>query len=101
MNCKPAVCVLAAVFLTSLGFAAEMPRPKAGKVELFREADLKPGMQATVWTVFNGSEPEPVPVEILGIMKNAWGPRQDIIIGKMGGKAIRTSVAAGMSGSPV
>lgn len=58
-------------------------------------------MQATAWTVFTGSEPEAVPVEILGVMKNVWGPRQDIILGKMGGKAQRTSVAAGMSGSPV
>ena len=34
-------------------------------------------------------------------MKNMWGPGQDIIIGKMGGRAERTNVAAGMSGSPV
>ncbi len=34
-------------------------------------------------------------------MKNQWGPKQDIILGKMGGKAIRTNVAGGMSGSPV
>ena len=33
--------------------------------------------------------------------KNAWGPKQDIILAKMGGKALRTSVAGGMSGSPV
>ena len=30
-----------------------------------------------------------------------WGPGQDIILGKMGGKAMRTNVAGGMSGSPV
>ena len=30
-----------------------------------------------------------------------WGPGQDVIIGKMGGKAERTNVAGGMSGSPV
>ncbi len=58
-------------------------------------------MKATAWTVFHGAEPEPVPIEILGVMRNVWGPRQDIILGKMGGKAERTSVAAGMSGSPV
>ena len=75
--------------------------PKAGKVELFPEADLKPGMQAVAWTVFQGSKPEPVPVEIVGIWENAWGPKQNIIIGKMGGKATRTNVAGGMSGSPV
>ena len=33
--------------------------------------------------------------------KNAWGPKQDIILAKMGGKAQRTNVAGGMSGSPV
>ncbi len=75
--------------------------PKAGKVDLYPETDLKPGMQAVAWTVFQGSKPEPVPVEIVGIWENAWGPKQDIIIGKMGGKAIRTNVAGGMSGSPV
>ncbi len=47
------------------------------------------------------STPEPVPVEIIGLWKNAWGPKQDIILGKMGGKALRTNVAGGMSGSPV
>src|SRR6266571_7495970 len=58
-------------------------------------------MKAYAWTVFSGNDPEPIPVEILGILKNQWGPKQDIIIGKMGGKAIRTNVAGGMSGSPV
>ena len=33
--------------------------------------------------------------------KNMWGPGQDIIVGKMGGKAKETNVAGGMSGSPV
>jgi len=75
--------------------------PKAGKVELYPEADIKPGMQAVAWTVFQGSKPEAVPIEIVGIWENAWGPKQNIIVGKMGGKAIRTNVAGGMSGSPV
>jgi hypothetical protein len=42
-----------------------------------------------------------VPVEILGLWKNAWGPRQDVILAKLGGQAARTNVAGGMSGSPV
>ncbi|MGA2132811.1 MAG: hypothetical protein ABSH50_11000 [Bryobacteraceae bacterium] len=75
--------------------------PQIGKVEIFKTADLRPGMQAIAWTVFNGTTPEPVPVEIVGLWKNAWGPRQDVILAKMGGKAIRTNVAGGMSGSPV
>src|SRR5260370_20072808 len=76
-------------------------RPKAGKVQIFKEADLKPGMKGYAWTVLAGAEPEPIPVEIVGILKNQWGPKQDIILGKMVGKAIRTNVAGGMSGSPV
>jgi hypothetical protein len=66
-----------------------------------REAEVRPGMKGVAWTVFSGTQPEAVPVEILGIEKNLWGPHQDIILGKMGGQAIRTNVAGGMSGSPV
>ncbi|MBV9404034.1 MAG: hypothetical protein JO211_01725, partial [Acidobacteriaceae bacterium] len=75
--------------------------PKAGPVALFAESELKPGMKGVAWTVFQGSKPEPVPVEIIGVWKNMWGPKQDIIVGKLTGKAERTNVAAGMSGSPV
>ena len=63
--------------------------------------EIRPGMKATAWTVFQGTEPEPVPVEIIGRLKNVWGPNQDVIVGKMTGKASRTNVAGGMSGSPV
>jgi hypothetical protein len=93
-----------AVALACSVLAAQEPapiRPKAGKVQIFKQADLKPGMKGYAWTVLAGSEPEAIPVEIVGILKNQWGPNQDIILGKMGGKAIRTNVAGGMSGSPV
>src|ERR1017187_3965121 len=76
-------------------------RPRIGKVEVFKASDLRPGMRGTAWTVFSGTAPEPIPVEILGLWKNAWGPRQDIILAKLGGQALRTNVAGGMSGSPV
>lgn len=75
--------------------------PKAGQVEVFPEAAVKPGMKGVAWTVFQGSKPDPVPVEIIGIWQNAWGPKQDIIVAKLTGKAQRTNVAGGMSGSPV
>jgi hypothetical protein len=75
--------------------------PKAGPVTVMPAAQVKAGMKATAWTVFEGAQPIAVPIEILGVLKNAWGPRQDIIIGKMGGRAERTNVAGGMSGSPV
>ena len=95
---------LVVAFACSYVVSAQEPapvRPKSGKVEIFKEADLKPGMKGYAWTVLAGEEPEAIPVEIVGILKNQWGPHQDIILGKMGGKAIRTNVAGGMSGSPV
>src|SRR6204780_5881015 len=93
---------LAIAFIAAGGFlhAAEMARPKAGKVEIFPLKDIRPGMHATAWTVFQGSAPESVPIEIIGVWNKANGPN-DVILGKMGGKAKETNVAAGMSGSPV
>ncbi len=90
-----------ALIASSVMFAAELTRPKAGKVEIFPLKDIKPGMTGTAWTVFQGMDPEPVPIEIVGVWKNGSGPRQDVILAKMGGKAKITNVAAGMSGSPV
>src|SRR5580658_3164912 len=92
---------LAAAASPMIASDAPLMRPRAGKVEIMPESEVKPGMKAVAWTVFQGTEPEPVPIEIVGIYKNQWGPKQDIIVGKMGGKAIRSGVAAGMSGSPV
>ena len=54
------------------------------------------------YTVFEGVNPEPMEVEILGVMKNARGPGQDMILGRLhGAKPEYTGVVAGMSGSPV
>jgi hypothetical protein len=94
------LAVLAALLPPTL-FALTLEPPKAGKVEIMKASDVKPGMTAIAWTVFEGTKPEPVPIEIVGAMKNMWGPGQDIILGKMGGRAKITNVAGGMSGSPV
>jgi hypothetical protein len=103
MNIRNAAILfsVAAAALPVYAGDAPLARPKAGKVEIMRLSEIKPGMKGTAWTVFQGTEAEPIPVEIVGLMKNAWGPRQDIILAKLGGKAIRTNVAGGMSGSPV
>jgi hypothetical protein len=97
------LCSLVLGFLVpvGMGYGADMARPKAGKTEIFPLKNIKAGQQAIAWTVFQGTEPEPVPVEIVGVMKNYLGPHKDVILGKMGGRAKETNVAAGMSGSPV
>lgn len=59
-------------------------------------------MKATAWTVFTGTRPEPMDVEILGVLRGARGPGQDMILAQLhGAKPEYTGVVAGMSGSPV
>ena len=76
-------------------------RPRPGKVQILKASEVRAGMKGTAWTVFSGSTPEPIPVEVIGLWRNAWGPKQDVILAKLGGQAGRTNVAGGMSGSPV
>ncbi len=92
---------IAAFAATAIGQDAALTPPGIGKPEILRIGDVKPGMTGVAWTVLEGTTPEAIPIEIVGVYKNAAGPRQDIILGKMGGKALRTNVAGGMSGSPV
>jgi hypothetical protein len=59
-------------------------------------------MCGVAYTVFEGVNPEPMQVEILGRLPNARGPGQDMILGRLHGtKPEYTGVVAGMSGSPV
>jgi SpoIVB peptidase S55 len=63
---------------------------------------VKPGLKGVVYTIFTGDEIEKVDLVVLGILHNALGPKQDIILVQLlGEKAEHTGVVAGMSGSPV
>jgi hypothetical protein len=63
---------------------------------------VKIGMRGTAYTVFQGVKPEPMGVEVLGILRNMAGPKGDVILVRLHGeKAEYTGVVAGMSGSPV
>src|SRR5215208_6053007 len=92
----------------SLNVFAQTPAAYSGSASettsasFFPLSQLKEGMTGKARTVFRGSEPEEFSVEILGVVPGAIGPKQDLIIGRLsGGGADRTSVFAGMSGSPV
>jgi hypothetical protein len=59
-------------------------------------------MQGVAYTVFEGVNPEPMQVEILGVLRDALGPGSDMILARLHGtKPEFTGVVAGMSGSPV
>ena len=76
------------------------PPPSSGG--FFPLDEVRKGMKATAWTVFEGSKPEPMDVEILGVLHGARGPGHDMILAQLhGAKPEYTGVVAGMSGSPV
>ncbi|HEX7893554.1 MAG TPA: SpoIVB peptidase S55 [Terriglobales bacterium] len=92
-----AVVVVYSVVLSSLCFAQDNK-----SVATFPLSKIQAGMHGVAYTVFQGTKPEPMPVEVLGVLKNANGPKGDIILVRLGGaKAEYTGVVAGMSGSPV
>ncbi|HXB22692.1 MAG TPA: SpoIVB peptidase S55 domain-containing protein, partial [Candidatus Solibacter sp.] len=64
--------------------------------------ELRPGMKGVAYTVFQGVNPEPMDVEVLGVLRNMNGPKSDLILVRLHGeKPEFTGVVAGMSGSPV
>jgi len=76
--------------------------PPSSDGGFFPVSEVHRGQMATAWTVFTGTKPEPMQVEILGVLRGARGPGQDMILAKLKGtKPEYTGVVAGMSGSPV
>src|SRR5499427_10323986 len=63
---------------------------------------IHPAMRGVAYTVFEGVKPEPMDVEVLGVLRNVNGPKGDIILVRLRGPKVEyTGVVAGMSGSPV
>src|ERR1041384_1673004 len=105
---KAFLAILTAIFVSFTGLA-QAPASSSGggsgrvaNAAILPLSEVKTGMKGTARTVFQGSQAEEFTVEILGILPGAVGPKQDLIIGKLSGANVaRTSVFAGMSGSPV
>jgi hypothetical protein len=71
-------------------------------VPIMALSQIKVGMTGEAYTVFQGTRPEKMGVEVLGILRNMAGPRSDVILVRLKGeKPEYTGVVAGMSGSPV
>ncbi len=80
--------------------AAAVPPPSTGGI--YPLGEVHAGLKATAWTVFQGTKPEAMDVEILGVLHGARGPGHDLILAQLhGSKPEYTGVVAGMSGSPV
>ncbi|MBX6361080.1 MAG: SpoIVB peptidase S55 [Acidobacterium ailaaui] len=87
---------------TVSGTNALPPTPPPYTAGFYPLDQVHRGQHGIAYTVFSGTRPEPMEVEILGLLHNALGPGQDMILARlMGAKPEYTGVVAGMSGSPV
>src|SRR5918912_2831816 len=97
--------VLFALFLAlAVTGLAQQKSPEAGarKADFYPLEDVRPGQKGVARTVFSGTEPQEFGVEVLGVLPGFPAPRQSVIIARLSGAEVeRTSVFAGMSGSPV
>src|SRR5215472_11203065 len=94
----PLLFVLLAANLFSS--AAEAAKPL--QQQFMPVEQVRAGMKGVTYTVFEGTQPEPMQVEVLGVEKNINGPGQDLILVRLkGSKAEYTGVVSGMSGSPM
>jgi hypothetical protein len=99
-----AVFFIVLLALSHSSFAIDNAVPKTAplKVATMRVEDIRPGMKGVAYTVFEGVTPEPMDVEVLGVMRNTNGPKSNVILIRLLGKKPEyTGVVAGMSGSPV
>jgi hypothetical protein len=96
---------LTAVFVLAGTLAAQVvpaTPPSSATAGVFPLSEVHRGLHGVAYTVFEGTQPEAMDVEILGVLKNVLGPGQDMILARLkGSKPEYTGVVAGMSGSPV
>jgi hypothetical protein len=104
---KAAVLLNVLLVFLSLGHAqtpaATLPsQPDPAPTKIMKVDEVRPGMKGVGYTVFQGTKPEPMGVEVLGVLRNLNGPKSDVVLVKLvGEKPEFTGVVAGMSGSPV
>ncbi|MGA9979139.1 MAG: SpoIVB peptidase S55 [Candidatus Sulfotelmatobacter sp.] len=100
------VCVSVFCLALSLSsastLAAQNPQPVPTTQQTIAVDQIHAGMRGVAYTVFEGVKPEPMDVEVLGVLHNVNGPKGDIILIRLHGTKVEyTGVVAGMSGSPV
>jgi hypothetical protein len=89
-------------FLAAFLLVFSFPVQAGDTPAIFPLSQVQPGQKGVVYTIFSGDEIEEVNLVVLGVLHNALGPKQDIILVELlGDKVAHTGVVAGMSGSPV
>lgn len=88
----------AGLFLSLASLLAAQP----SSPESLPLSQVHAGQKGQVWTVFEGTKPEPFTVEVTGVVENALGPGKSLILCKLTDARVQNMGAvAGMSGSPL
>ncbi len=87
---------LAAIFVfCSLAVAS-------GEPQILPLSQIQPGMKGVGYTIFSGNNVQPFDVEVIGVLPNLIGPKQDVVLVRLSSPEIaKSGVVDGMSGSPV
>ena len=97
----PGVLLSLVVSVTATA-SSESPSAAPLNAPLMTVDQVRPGMKGVAYTVFQGTQPEAMEVEILGVLKDVNGPKSDVILVRLrGDRPEYSGVVAGMSGSPV
>lgn len=93
---------LCLLILTVTVLACALPTAAADAPQIFPISEVKPGMTGEMYTIIQGDQIQKIDLQVIGILRNALGPKQDVILVKLlGPEAAESGVVAGMSGSPV
>jgi hypothetical protein len=99
---RNAVVLFALLLAAQLTAVAQNSAAAGRKVEYYPLEDVRTGQKGVARTVFAGAEPQEFGLEVLGVLPGFPAPRKSVIIARLSGAQVeRTSVFAGMSGSPV
>ena len=91
------------LLLALLAAACALPaRGQPADADTLALSDVRAGQRGEVWTVFQGTKPEPFSVEVTGVVLNALGPGRSLILCRLTDPRVQNMGAvAGMSGSPL
>lgn len=108
--------LLLSIALVSAAFAGEgdaqvqpippptqpLERPGSEALPIISVDEIQAGQRGYGLSVFAGTQPERFEVEVVGVVRNLFGPGLSHILARLTGKGLeRSGVANGMSGSPV
>jgi len=87
---KKAVALSVLFVLPWLGHAqtqaSSQPTQQAlPSTQIMKVEDVRPGMKGVGYTVFQGTKPETMGVEVLGVLRNLNGPKSDVVLVRLQG----------------